>query len=89
MSNLKIMVVGVNHRVKNAAKVQNLLTQYGCLIKVRLGLHEHIEAVAGEACSPNGLIVLQVAGDSEELEVFLKELNSIEGVNAKIVDVGF
>lgn len=89
MSNLNIMVIGVNHRVKNAAEVQKLLTQNGCMIKVRVGMHEHIEPNAGESCSPNGLIILQLVGSSEEIETFSKELNTIEGVNAKIVDVGF
>ncbi len=72
MSNLNIMVIGVNHRIKNAAEVQKTLTQNGCMIKVRLGMHEHIERDAGESCSPNGLIILQLVGSPEGLRLSAK-----------------
>lgn len=78
----KIMGIAVNHRIKNAAEVQNILTKYGCLISVRLGLHE-----AGNVCSDSGLIILQLTGGSEEIAAFTEELNAISGVEAKTLEI--
>jgi metal-responsive CopG/Arc/MetJ family transcriptional regulator len=76
------MGIAVNHRIKNAAEVQNILTKYGCLISVRLGLHE-----AGNVCSDSGLIILQLTGSKEEIGAFTEELNAISGVEAKTLEI--
>ena len=51
-----ILGVHVAQRTKHTAKVQKILSDYGCSIRTRIGLHE---AGAG-FCSPNGLILLEV-----------------------------
>ena len=35
-----IIGIKINDRIKEAGKVQQVLTDYGCSIKTRLGLHE-------------------------------------------------
>ncbi len=82
MSTYNIMAITVNYRSKNAAGIQNIFTKYGCLIKVRLGLHE-----AGDVCSEVGLIILQLTGSKEEIEAFKNELNSVEGVKAETMEI--
>lgn len=82
MSCFNIMAVAVNHRVKNATEVQSVLTKYGCIISVRLGLHE-----AGDVCSDSGLIILQLTGSPAEIISFTGELNSITGVEAKTMEL--
>lgn len=82
MACYNIMAIIVNHRSKKAADVQSVFTKYGCIIKLRLGLHE-----AGDVCSEEGLILLQLAGDKKEIEEFKAELNAIEGVTAKNLEV--
>jgi ribose 5-phosphate isomerase len=82
MACFNIMAVAVNHRTKNATEVQNVLTKFGCLISVRLGLHE-----AGNVCSDSGLIILQLAGSQEEIASFAAELNAIPGVEAKTLEI--
>lgn len=77
-----VMAVTVNYRSKNAGGIQNVFTKYGCLIKVRLGLHE-----AGDVCSEVGLIILQLTGTGEEITAFENELNSIEGIKAKTMEI--
>jgi metal-responsive CopG/Arc/MetJ family transcriptional regulator len=76
------MAVLVNYRSRYAGEIQQILTRYGCLIKVRLGLHE-----AGNVCSENGLIILQLDGEKGEIIAFHDELNGIEGVTAKIMEI--
>jgi len=82
MSCYNIMAVLINHRSKNAVKVQEMLTKHGCTIKMRLGLHE-----TGDFCSEEGLVILQLCGEKEEIEALEKDLNAIDGVKAKYMDV--
>lgn len=78
MSCYNIMAIILNNRVKNAVKLQDVLTESGCIIRTRLGLHE-----AGEACVNEGLIILQLAGSDEEIGALEKKLNGVDGVKAK------
>jgi hypothetical protein len=53
----KHIIVGVHitERVKHAGDVQKVLTDFGCQIRTRLGLHEADQNL----CSPNGMILLE------------------------------
>lgn len=82
MDTFQIMLIKVNQRVQEAAGVQSLLTEFGCHIKMRLGLHE-----AGDRCSNQGLIVLQLTGERAELENFAAKLNALEGVTARLTEI--
>lgn len=82
MTCFNVMAIAVNHRNKNAAAIQDVLTKYGCSISARIGLHE-----AGDVCSDSGLIILQLTGKAEDFEAFSKELSQIEGVNAKLIEI--
>lgn len=82
MASYNIMAVVVNYRSKKAGEVQNIFTKYGCLIKVRLGLHE-----TGNVCSEDGLIILQLEGEKDQLVAFQNELNSVAGVKADIMEI--
>lgn len=77
-----VMSVLINHRSKKAVDVQDILTKYGCIIKMRLGLHE-----TGDACSEDGLIILQLEDDKSQIQALMKDLNSIEGVKAKNIEL--
>ncbi len=83
MSCYYIIGVRMDNRVGNAAKFQETLTKNGCRIKARLGLHE----VSDDACSNDGIIVLQPYGSKEDVEALVKDLNSLEGITAKFIDL--
>ena len=71
-----VLGVQVTNRVKNAFEVQGILTEFGCVIKTRLGLHELADAV----CSTIGLLILETHGDMtkiKELEARLKVVHDI------------
>jgi hypothetical protein len=73
----------MDNRISNAVNFQEALTKNGCRIKARLGLHE-----AGDnACANDGLIVLQPCGEKEEVEQLVEELNKLEGITAKLIDL--
>jgi hypothetical protein len=78
----KVVVIGVKHRREEADKLQKLLTEHGCEVKARLGLHE-----AGTVCSDEGLIILQLVPDDPLGESMVEELNNLDGITAKMVEV--
>ena len=83
MSCYYIVGLRLNNRTHNATLLQEVLTKHGCNIKVRLGLHEASEDV----CANDGLIVLQPCGKKEVIEAMVAELDSLDGVSAKLMDL--
>jgi hypothetical protein len=73
-----ILGVHVTERLKKAVEVQSLLSQYGCSIKTRLGLHE-----VGNVCSPNGLLLLEMWGEDETCFELADKLAEIEGIEVQ------
>ena len=71
-----ILGVHVAQRTKHTAKVQKILSDYGCSIRTRIGLHD-----AGDGfCSPNGLILLEVVNKAGKLAAALAK---VPGVSVK------
>jgi len=79
MEEIRILGLYVTNRIKASAKVQELLTKYGCYIKTRLGLHE----VATEFCSESGLIILELFGAVDKQNELENELHAIEGLQVQ------
>lgn len=78
MAAYHLMGILIQKRKDTAAQVQDVLSEHGCIIKVRLGLHE-----AGNACSEEGLVVLQLTGSRDEMDELYADLNVIDGVVAE------
>ena len=78
MANDKVEILGirVTDRKKEAGKVQQALTDYGCSIKTRLGLHE----TSDDFCSSQGIILLEVFGKQEDIDKLKHALDKIEGI---------
>lgn len=74
-----VLGVHITDRLKNAVDVQKLLTEYGGNIKTRLGLHE----IADSSCGPNGLLLLEMAGELVRGHELADKLNAIEGVEVQ------
>lgn len=70
----QIIALSLDNRRSEAPKVQEVLTKHGCIIKIRLGVHEI------EGCSGQGLIVLVTGGAEEETAELLAELEAFPGV---------
>jgi len=74
-----IFGVHVTNRANQVPDVQKLLTEYGCNIKTRLGLHRVDEQV----CSPRGLILLEMFGDPALCGQLKAKLSKLEGVEVQ------
>ena len=79
-----IMAVLVDKRTDAAPKVQEILTDNGCIIETRLGLHESIDQ-----CSEEGLILLTLSGSQAEIEDLKDQLNSIHRVEVDMMQLSF
>jgi hypothetical protein len=75
-----LLVVHVTDRVKKAAMVQQALTQYGDVIRTRLGLHE----VGNDYSAPGAIMILDIINDSKARQL-QKALNKIKGIETKLV----
>jgi len=79
MAKFSILGVYVGNRVKSSQMLQKALTDCGCSIKLRIGLHE----VDEKTCAVNGLIILQVFGGAKASGVIKRNLKKIPGVKVK------
>lgn len=74
-----IVGVHVHRRRQNAAGVQQVLTEFGDVIRTRLGLHE----LDGKEASPNGLILLELVGDMRRVRSCIAALRRCGGIQLK------
>ncbi|MCU0913757.1 MAG: hypothetical protein MUC88_04230 [Planctomycetes bacterium] len=74
-----VLGVHITERVRHVPRIQELLTEYGCSIKTRLGLH----TVSEDFCSPNGLVLLEMAGPEQPIYELMEKLKTIEGVEVQ------
>ncbi len=77
----KFVVLGlyISDNMKESFKVQEVLTKFGCSIKTRLGLHN----IEDDCLKSNGLILLELTGDPDEMQKLEKELFKIEGLKVQ------
>jgi hypothetical protein len=80
MADHTILGVHVTDRLKHAVKVQEALTQFGGLIKTRLGLHEIGQ---GRCSSKNGLVLLELVGPDAKCKQLAAKLAAIEGIEVQ------
>jgi len=71
-----IVGVHITDRFVNAPQVQQVLTEHGCNIKTRLGLHE----VSEDLCSRGGILILELFGPEAECNTLASRLKEIEGI---------
>jgi hypothetical protein len=77
----KIVAVKVGNREGVAQDMQRILTEHGCSIKVRLGLHDMPE----NTCSPAGLVLMEVAGEDPEIQAMVTKLDALPETSAKYI----
>jgi hypothetical protein len=84
MEEKKHTIVGIHvpNRYEHATEVQKILTEYGCSIKTRVGLHE----VEEEYCAMNGLILLEVVemlGEAGKAQNMVDKLKNLENLDVQ------
>ncbi|MCE5339914.1 MAG: hypothetical protein LLF92_02125 [Planctomycetaceae bacterium] len=74
-----ILGVHITDRIKHVGQIQQVLTEFGCYVKTRLGLHD----AGKDFCSPNGLMILELAGDAKKCAELEQKLKAIEGTDVQ------
>ena len=82
MTKYNLMSVILDKRSDEAIGFQNILTKHGCIIKMRLGLHE-VENI----CSEEGLIILLLEGNENEIKELEKDLTAMKGIKVNHMQV--
>ncbi|MBN1492605.1 MAG: hypothetical protein JW938_00510 [Candidatus Omnitrophica bacterium] len=78
-----ILMILVDKRKEAAVTAQKILTEWGCLIKTRLGLHDGVL----DNCSNSGLIICELVGEKAKKEELNRKLNLLDGVTAKLTEL--
>ena len=78
-----IIIISVKQRQNVSVSVQEVLTEFGCLIKTRLGITDS----CSDKCSQTGLIILEFIGSKKEITSITKKLSKIKGVKVKTVSI--
>jgi hypothetical protein len=79
MLNQIILGIHVPEREKQAIEVQKIISEFGCYVRARIGLHD----VGDKTCSPIGMIILQMACAEKVCTSMVSKLKKIKGVKAK------
>ena len=79
MSKRIVLGINVTNRVQEIPAVQKILTDYGCNIRTRLGLHE----VSAKTCSSLGLLILDTYGAEADIMEMIKKLKKVKGLVVK------
>jgi hypothetical protein len=79
MTKRVVLGIQVTNRVEKIPDVQKILTDYGCNIRTRLGLHEASKKV----CSQLGLLILDTCGEEAEILEMEKKLKKVKGLVVK------
>ncbi|MBD3221628.1 hypothetical protein GF314_10335 [bacterium] len=74
-----IVGIHIQDRHGKVPDVQGILTEYGCSIKTRVGLH----TVTDDYCSPAGIVLLETAGPQSDVEGMVAALEKLENVDVK------
>jgi len=83
MKHSMIMAILIDKRTDAAPEVQEILTEHGCIIKTRLGMHE------SSTCADEGMIILDITANDTEVEALEAELKSLAGVKVKSMVLDF
>jgi hypothetical protein len=78
-----ILVALLHRRRETSAQFQSVLAEFGCIIKTRLGIHDGVL----DRCTDEGLIILELVGETKQVKDLESRLDEIEGVNTEVVNI--
>ena len=78
-----VLVVLVSRKDDKIFELQKILTQYGSIIKTRLGIHDDPSAEGNDS----GLIILELVGPKEKKEELNKVLQKHDWIKSKLVSL--
>lgn len=83
MKKYNLMGIVIEDRKRFAPRVQEVLTEFGAIIKTRIGLHEGTE----KSSNNEGFIILSLEDDDNRVNEFVNTLSGIKSVRVKNIQV--
>ena len=80
---MKVIFILIGHRVEEAVKVQSVLSEFGDVIKTRLGINRELS----QNDRASGFIFLELCGDDERGDRLCQALNQIPDVKAECLRI--
>ncbi|MDD2702698.1 MAG: hypothetical protein PHC33_01655 [Candidatus Omnitrophica bacterium] len=81
MDKKTLLVFSLENRRDAAGHVQKILTDFGCIIKTRLGIHDGVL----DKCSNTGLIILELVGAKARIGDLERQLKAVKSVRVKLI----
>jgi hypothetical protein len=81
--NKTILIIRIEKRKDTAVMVQKILSEWGCLIKTRLGIHDGVL----DDCSDDGLVFLELVGEEDKKNQLDMLLANLPGVKTKLINI--
>lgn len=78
---INIVTIKVLDRIKEAGRLQNILSEYSSIINTRFGYHE----LNDMKCSRTGLIILELKGSDDYSHSFIAKIEEIGGIVVKVM----
>ena len=78
-----LLIITLGNRLHSAIKFQQIVTEFGCIIRTRIGLHHEV----GSSCSNQGVIVLELTGDKSRQKALAKKVSSLAGTKSKLIAI--
>ncbi len=78
-----ILLLLMGDRTDTAVQVQKILTNMGCAIKTRLGIHD----VNKNECANTGLLILELVGDADQKRKLADDLRQVHDVKVELVEM--
>lgn len=79
MEKTTVLGVMLGHRIDIAPKFQEIITNHGCIINTRIGLH-HAD---GQKCPAGGVILLDLVGEDQEIENLENDIRALPDVQVQ------
>jgi len=70
-----IIGIKLNNRLETSPQLQDILSDFGCYIKTRIGLHD----IQNNVCKENGIILLEII-KAQIVPILQKALCAIDGI---------
>lgn len=82
MSNkIEIVAIKILDRIKEASRLQKVLSKHSDVIKTRFGYHE----LNDFKCSRNGLVILELEGNEIKTADLIADLKEIGGIITEVM----
>ena len=73
----------MGNRTETAVQVQKILTEMGCFIKTRLGIHDG----SPSECTNTGLLILELTGEDADKKDLAAKLEAVPEVKVELVEL--